>query len=100
MFEEPAVQDARPVTLETESFLGVLPGPRESSVAELSGVVGEVPVDAWVQPVPNLVARRRFGGGGRVVAGEVMPGCESVDVAGVANDQRSGDRTETNDVGE
>ena len=27
--EEPAVQDARPVTLETESFLGVLPGPLE-----------------------------------------------------------------------
>jgi len=45
LFDEPAVQDARPVTLETESFLGVLPGPLESSAAERAGVVDEAPVD-------------------------------------------------------
>ena len=39
MSEEPAVQDAEPVTLESESFLGVLPGPLELSAAEVSGVV-------------------------------------------------------------
>ena len=44
----------------------------------------QLSVAALVQPVPDLVARRRFDRGGRVVARVVMPGREAVDVAGVA----------------
>lgn len=44
MSEEPAVQDARPVTLESESFLFCPPGPTRMS-ALLVGVGDEVSVD-------------------------------------------------------
>ena len=43
-------QDAGPVTLETESVLGVLPGSSEPLAAEASGVVDEVPIDNIGEP--------------------------------------------------
>ena len=42
--EEPAVQDAEPVTLDFVSFLSVLPGP-VSSLLESAGVGDQWPVD-------------------------------------------------------
>ena len=47
--EEPAVQDVEPVTLESESFLCVLPGPLERQLL-LAGVGDEVAVDDVGEP--------------------------------------------------
>ena len=56
--EEPAYQDVEPVTLESESFLGVLPNPPLSGVAGSFGIGGEVPVDDVGDP--SLECSKRF----------------------------------------